>query len=161
MKNKTKLVSTAFLCLSLFGVNAQEAILTSGQEASGTGGSSSSSMGQVLYTTNSGSSGTVAQGVQQAFEISTTSGIDEMGIQLSCSVYPNPTANFLNLNVLTNIDDNLSYQLSDLNGRTIEGNTINSEITTIDMSTLTPAVYFLKVTQGKTEMKTFKIIKKY
>lgn len=161
MKNKKKLVSTAFLCLSLFGVNAQEVILTSGQEATGTGGSSSSSIGQVLYTTNSGSSGTVAQGVQQAFEISTTSGIDEIGIQLSCSVYPNPTANFLNLNVLTAISDNLSYQLSDLNGRTIEVNSINSEITTIDLSTLTPAVYFLKVTQDNTEMKTFKIIKKY
>lgn len=159
MKNTKKIVGTAFLSLFLNGINAQESLLTSGQESSGIGGSSSSSIGQVLYTTNNGSSGTVAQGVQQAFEISTTAGIEETGIQLICSVYPNPTVNNLTLNVVNNSNGNLSYQLFDLKGKMIEGNTIYSENTLIDMTTFTPATYFLKVTQNNLEIKTFKIIK--
>lgn len=159
MKNKKKIVGTAFLSLFLTGINAQDALLTSGQEASGIGGTSSSSIGQVLYTTNSGSSGTVAQGVQQAFEISTAVGIEETGIQLICSAYPNPTVNSLTLNVVNNVKGNLSYQLFDLTGKLIDVNTINSENTSIDMTALSPATYFLKVTQDNLEIKTFKIIK--
>ena len=160
MKNKKKIVSTAFLSLFLTGINAQDALLTSGQEASGIGGTSSSSIGQVLYTTNSGSSGTVAQGVQQAFEISTTVGIEETGIQLICSAFPNPTVNSLTLSVVNNnYKGSLSYQLFDLMGKLIDANTINSENTSIDMSALSPAAYFLKVAQDNIEIKTFKIIK--
>lgn len=159
MKNKTKIVGTAFLSLFLTGINAQEALLTSGHEASGTGGLSSASIGQVLYTTNSGSSGTVAQGVQQAYEISTTAGIEETGIQLICSAYPNPTVNHLTLNVVNNTNDNLSYQLFDLNGKILDANSINSENTIIEMTAFTPATYFLKVVQDNLEIKTFKIIK--
>lgn len=159
MKNKKKIVGTALLSLFLTGINAQDALLTSGQEASGIGGISSSSIGQVLYTTNSGSSGTVAQGVQQAFEISTTVGIEETGIQLVCTAYPNPTINNLTLNVVNNVNGNLSYQLFDLTGKLIDAQTIYSENTSIDMTALPPAAYFLKVTQDHLEIKTFKIIK--
>lgn len=159
MKTKKKIVGTVFLSMFLTGINAQEALLTSGQEASGSGGSSSSSMGQVLYTTNIGSSGSVAQGVQQAFEISTTIGIEETGIQLVCSAFPNPTVDNLLLTVVNNLNDDLSYQLFDLNGKLIDANSIHSENTTINMESLPPAGYFLKVKQDNTEIKTFKIIK--
>lgn len=159
MKNTKKIVGTAFLSLFLTGIYAQESILTSGQEASGVGGSSSSSIGQVLYTTNSGNSGTVAQGVQQAYEISSTSGIEEVGIQLACSAYPNPTIKNITLTVEDNTNDNLSYQLFDLTGEIITSNVINSENTVIEMEGLTPATYFLKVRQNNLEIKTFKIIK--
>ena len=154
-----KIATAAVLNLCLTGVNAQETVLSSGQEASGVGGFSSSSIGQLLYTTNEGSSGTVAQGVQQPFEISTTIGIDENEISLICTAYPNPTVNNLTLTVGSVINSNLSYQLMDIAGKTIESNTINSENTTIFMTDLPRATYFLKVTQGKSEMRTFKIIK--
>jgi hypothetical protein len=159
MKKRQKIVGTVFLSMFLTGINAQEALLTSGQEASGSGGSSSSSMGQVLYTTNIGSSGSVAQGVQQAYEISTTIGIEETGIQLVCSAFPNPTVDNLLLTVVNNLNDDLSYQLFDLNGKLIDANSIHSESITINMESLPPAGYFLKVMQDNTEIKTFKIIK--
>ena len=159
MKHKMKLVSTASLCMSLLGVNAQEAILTSGQEASGTGGFSSSSMGQVFYTTNSGSSGTVAQGVQQAFEISVTSGIDEIGINLKCAAYPNPTIDNVTLTIEDNASSNLSYDLFDFQGKKIGSDQVTSENTVIDMSELPSAIYFLKVAHNNSVIKTFKIIK--
>jgi hypothetical protein len=159
MKTKQKIVGTVFLSMFLTGINAQEALLTSGQEASGSGGSSSSSMGQVLYMTNIGISGSVAQGVQQAYEISTTIGIEETSIQLVCSAFPNPTVDNLLLTVLNNVNENLTYQLFDLNGKLIDANSIHEENIVINMDKLPPAGYFLKVKQENTEIKTFKIIK--
>lgn len=159
MNKKTKLISTAFFCLALFKANSQEAFLTSGIESSGSGGISSSSIGQVFYTTSEGVSGTVLQGVQLAFEISTTSGIEETGISLNCSVYPNPTVDYLTLTIVNNLNPNLSYHLLDFNGKVITSNSISSENTIIVMNDLPNATYFLKVAQDNLDMKIFKIIK--
>jgi hypothetical protein len=53
---------TFFATLMLFAVsaNAQESVNASGGEASGAGGSASFSVGQVVYTTNSAASGSLA-----------------------------------------------------------------------------------------------------
>ncbi len=53
-------------------VNAQESIVASGGDASGSGGSSSYSVGQVFYSNYTGSNGSEAQGVQQADETGCT-----------------------------------------------------------------------------------------
>jgi gliding motility-associated-like protein len=53
------------LLLAGFTSQAQVATVSSGGEATGAGGSLSYSVGQVVYTTNSGSTFTSAQGVQQ------------------------------------------------------------------------------------------------
>ncbi|MBV1889111.1 MAG: HYR domain-containing protein, partial [Proteobacteria bacterium] len=52
--------------LLIIPISAQESINVSGGDATGTGGSSSYSVGQVFYTTNVGATGSVAQGVQQS-----------------------------------------------------------------------------------------------
>ena len=98
---KLKLSTVLLLGLGLTGLQAQTAIPATGGNVSGTGGSVSYSVGQVVYTTNTGgANGSVAQGVQQPFEISVVTGIDEAnGITLQCSAYPNPTTDFLKLKV--------------------------------------------------------------
>ena len=66
--------TTLVACL-LFATHliySQETIPTSGGEATGSGGSSSYSVGQMVYTTNT-SGGTVTQGVQQSIELFTLS----------------------------------------------------------------------------------------
>ena len=65
-------------------------INATGRDASGSGGTAAYSLGQVVYTTNSGTSATVSQGVQQAYEIFTI-GIKETELNISLSVFPNPT----------------------------------------------------------------------
>lgn len=57
-----------FLFLGQTGLYAQTSILASGGDNSGSGGSVSYSVGQVFYTTNTGTSGSVEQGVQHPFE---------------------------------------------------------------------------------------------
>ncbi len=146
-----------FLLLSLGGLYAQESPVTTGGQATGTGGTASYSVGQVVYTTATGINGTVAQGVQQPYEISTTVGINETAINLELSVYPNPTTDYLTLKVADNSD--LNYQLYDLQGKVIANKKVNSGTTTIKMEGLPKAIYFLNVTKGNQVVKTFKIVK--
>ena len=158
---KLKLSAVFFLGLGLTVLHAQEAIPATGGNASGTGGTVSYSVGQVVYSTNTGvANGSVAQGVQQPFEISVITGFEEIiGIKLVFIAYPNPTTDFLTLKVENYDNTNLSYQLFDLNGKLLENKKLEGNETTISMKNLVPATYFLKVNQGVNEVKTFKIIK--
>jgi hypothetical protein len=159
MKHKKTITSVAFLLLGLGGLQAQESPTAAGGEATGTGGSSSYSVGQVVYTTATGTNGSVAQGVQQPFEISVTTGINETTINLEMSVYPNPTTNYLSLKVESEKLESLTYQLIDLQGKVIASEKVMDSKTTINMETLPKAVYLLNVTKNNQLVKTFKVIK--
>jgi hypothetical protein len=139
-------------------VYAQQATTASGGDASGSGGSVAYSIGQIVYTTNTSSSGSVAQGVQQPYEISIITGLLETDIKLNLSAYPNPTTNYLMLQI-DNFDKDLSYQLFDISGKLLESNTVAANSTTINMEQMQTGTYLLKVTQNNKLVKTFKIIK--
>jgi len=162
MQHKKLKLSVVFLLgLGLIGLQAQEATPAAGGNASGSGGSASYSIGQVVYTTNTGSNGTVAQGVQQPYEISVISGVEEAGnLTLSVLVYPNPANDLLMLKAENYDKENLSYQLFNSNGKLLVYKKIKSTETSIVISSLLPATYFLKISEGNNELKTFKIIKK-
>jgi len=159
MKNKkTRLTALLLLGIGFNQVYAQQATTASGGDASGSGGSVACSVGQIVYTNNTGTTGSVVQGVQQPYEISIRTGLSETGINLNLSAYPNPTANYLMLQI-DNFDKDLSYQLYDISGKLLESNAIVANSTTIKMEQLATGNYFLKVTQNNTLVKTFKIIK--
>lgn len=142
------------------GLHAQEVVSASGGNASGGGGSTSYSVGQMVYTTNTGTNGSVAQGVQQPFEISVVIAIEEaQGITLQCSAYPNPTSDDLTLEVKDFDLAALTVQLYDITGKLLQNQKITARQTGITMKNLAPANYFVKVFQGKKEIKIFKIIK--
>ncbi len=157
---KLKLSALLLFGLGLTGLQAQTALPATGSNASGSGGSASYSVGQVVYTTNTGSNGTVAQGIQQPYEISVVAGIEEAkGINLSVKAYPNPTTDYIILSIEEFDISNLSYQLYDMNGKLLQNKKITGNQTSIVMSNLVPANYFVKVIQENREVKTFKIIK--
>lgn len=160
MKSKTK--KLIVLLLLGFGFNitySQQATTASGGDASGSGGSVASSVGQIVYTTNTGTTGSVAQGMQQPYEISITLGLAEPGIKLNIAAFPNPVTNYLMLEV-DDYDRALSYQLYDISGKLLECNTVVAHSTTVKMEHYPTAIYFLKVLNKNKEVKTFKIIKK-
>lgn len=71
MNIKTIALSVIVLfCLGITNTFAQQANASSGAVASGSGGSVSYSVGQLVIKTETGSAGSVAQGVQQPYEIS-------------------------------------------------------------------------------------------
>ncbi|HEX7411110.1 MAG TPA: T9SS type A sorting domain-containing protein [Bacteroidales bacterium] len=157
---KVKLFAFLLLGLGLTGLKAQVAIPSSGGNASGSGGSVSYSVGQVVYTSGTGTNGSVAQGVQQPYEISVETGLEvAKGITLQCSAYPNPATDFVKLMVENYTIEKLTCQLYDMNGKLLKNKKVEGNETSIDMSNLAIATYFLKVTQSNKEIKTFKIIK--
>jgi hypothetical protein len=156
---KLKLSAVLLLGLGLTGLQAQETIPATGGNASGSGGTVSYSVGQVVYTTNTGANGSVAQGVQQPFAISVLTGIEQTAINLVISAYPNPTTDFLQLKVESEKLKDLSFQLYNMQGKLLQNKKIEGNETSIVMSSLVPATYFVKVVQGNKEVKTFKIIK--
>jgi hypothetical protein len=140
---------------------AQQTISAAGGDANGTGGTVSYTVGQVAYTTNTGTNGSVSQGIQQVYEISVVSDIDEYtDIKLSVATYPNPVEDKLILKIEAENATEYDYQIFDMNGSLIEANKIVSNESIIFMGNLSPAIYFLIVTEGQKEIKTFKIIKK-
>ena len=158
---RLKLSAVLLLGLGITGLQAQESVNATGGNASGSGGSASYSVGQIVYTTNTGTNGSVAQGVQQPFEISVLTEIEQAkGINLELSVYPNPTTDYLTLDVKDFELSNLSFQLYDMQGKLLQNEKITGNQTSIGMSNLLPANYFVKVIKDNKEVKTFKIIKK-
>ena len=87
----------AFCSISM--TYAQQTVPASGGDAVGSGGSSSYTVGQVMYTTNTGANGSVAQGIQQPYEISTLVGLEVTDINLELTAYPNPTNNVIHLSI--------------------------------------------------------------
>ncbi len=159
-QTKTKLCALFLSLIGITGLQAQVAITTAGGNASGSGGLSSFTVGQLVYTTNTGTTGTVAQGVQQPYEISIIDGVEEAKeIALSAMVYPNPATDLLMLKVGTFSGGNLNYALTDINGKLLEFRKISGNETILEMKNYANAIYFLKVIQGEKEVKSFKIVK--
>ena len=157
MKHKKTITSITFLLLGLGGLHAQETVTTSGGDATGTGGTASYSVGQVMYTTATGTNGSIAQGVQQPYEISVTTGVNKTTINLELSVYPNPTTDYLTLKVEDNTE--LNYQIYDNHGKVIANKKVTATTSTINLESLPKATYFLNVVNNSQVLKTFKIIK--
>jgi hypothetical protein len=145
------------LCAGL--AQAQVSVNSTGGNATGSGGSVSYSIGQVLYTTNTANEGSLAQGVQQAYEIIPV-GINQNEPKISLSVFPNPIADNLILQVNEFEHSTLNFQLCDINGKQLSKGQIIAKQTQINTASLSSATYFINVVnQENQKVQTFKIIK--
>ena len=138
---------------------AQEAVVTAGNDFTNNSGSLSYTLGQVVYTTNTGSDGTVSEGVQQAYEIFTLN-VEDHILKPSMTVYPNPTEDIVNLSIETLNGDSLSYKLFDLKGRLLKQGKLTENFTPINVQDLSSASYIMQISKNHKSLKSFKIIKK-
>lgn len=90
------LISTFYFSISL---HAQEGFSASRGQALGTAGSSSYTVGQTVYYTYTGSTGSVAQGIQQTYDITALLGAEISAIKLELVAYPNPIQETLTLKI--------------------------------------------------------------
>jgi hypothetical protein len=147
-------------CFGLVQVFAQSSVNTAGGDGSGNGGSVSFSVGQPMYQTLTGNNVTAAEGVQQPYEISVLSVTEGVaGINLLVQAYPNPTTDYLTIDILDYEISNLTYQLYDIQGKLIQNEHIVSSQTNVVMQNLVPSTYIIRVMQKNRELKSFKIIK--
>ena len=161
MNNKTKFSSIILLTGLLWScfANAQQSVNTAGNTALGSGGSVSYSIGQIVYTTISGSSGSAAQGVQQAFEISMLD-VKNTTFNVSLNAFPNPTTDNLTLQINNFTHETLSYQLYDMQGKQLDNGQITKQETLINTVNLPSSIYFINVIdQDNKKVQSFKIIK--
>ena len=146
----------------VIGLNAkaQQSTNTSGGNATGTGGTVSYSVGQISYTTNTGTGGSACQGVQQPYEIYTVTSLDEAkDLNINLSAFPNPTFDNLILKIESTTTKNLSYLLFDMNGKLLASQKLDGTETKIAMNNYAAATYFIQITENNNTLKTFKIIK--
>src|SRR5690606_35525156 len=119
---KTKIIVIVLLVQS--ALFAQNNTVATGGAATGSNGNVTYSIGQINYQTNSNSTVTISQGVQQAFEIITLSSNDIPQIQVTAMVYPNPTVQNVTLIIKEFDISNLNYQLFDSLGRIVSNGKI-------------------------------------
>lgn len=155
-------ILAVFLFFCCIATNAQEAIVTTGNTSiKGTNGSISYSVGQVATSTFKSNSGTISQGVQQTYHIEVVSGNEDYPtIKLECSAYPNPTNDFLFVKIKNLPHSNLKYHLYSIAGQLIKQGEIQGNRTTIKMNEYISSMYLLKIMEGGTSLKTFKIVKR-
>jgi hypothetical protein len=159
-KNKSKpiLLLTAGLLWAGFA-QAQESANASGGDATGSGGTVAYSIGQIVYTTNTGGSGSVAQGVQHAYEIFTV-GITETELNISLTAFPNPTTENLTLQISDYNNEKLSYQLFDIQSKQLSNGQVTAQQTQINMNGLPSATYFINVVNQENKIvQSYKIFK--
>lgn len=164
MKKKILSLCCCFLGLGTITLFAQRGNVTAGGNASGTGGTVSYSIGQIFYSSPSGTSHKIVQGMQQPYEISVVNAIEETkesAIVLSASVFPNPAIENLTLKIENSNLKKLSFELYSAQGKLLLSKQIDTDQTQIEVAQLASADYILKVYEGTKEIKTFKITKYY
>ena len=161
MKNLKKKFIFLILLGSGIGVSAQYSVNSGGNDTSGSGGSVSYSVGQTAYITTTATNGSVAEGVQQPFEISiVTIGKKAEAINLKATVFPNPTFDYITLELEESYFETFNYQLCDMNGKVLLDEKSTGNNTRINMGNLPPSIYFLTISNCQELIKTFKINKK-
>lgn len=154
-----------FSLLLLFFLNqliiqAQQSINSAGGDATGTGGSVAYSIGQLVYTTNSSNSGSIAQGVQHTYDFFAVN-TSESALNISLTAFPNPTRDIVTMQIIDYNNEKLSYQLFDTHGRRLINGQINSHQTQINTASLSAGAYYIfVVNQDNLKLQTYKLIKK-
>lgn len=162
MYKRSILMVLCLLAGYTFALNAQlmhSGVMSAGGNATGTGGSASYSVGQLVYTTATGTTGSVAQGVQQPFEINVVSSIGDIFDISLFSAYPNPASKHLVLKIENTELSSLTYQLINTAGFVLKSAIISAQTTTINLAALSTSTYFLRIFSDDKEIKVFKIIK--
>lgn len=143
-------------------IKAQNSQVSSGNNASGSGGSSSYSIGQIVYSSTTNENNNSTEGNQQPFEIMVLSNEEIIDSNINLLAYPNPTKDKLHIRLREGYNlENLNYDVIDLNGKIILNKIqiiSNEEI--IDFSNLNIGCFMLKIYNDKGSIKTYKIIKK-
>ena len=149
------------LCILLLGLglsaHAQQATTTTGGDFTGSGGSVAFSVGLVVYAVDTSKIVQLSVGVQQPYEIYTV-GIEEPKNSVTLTIYPNPTTDYLTLQIKDFNSQELSYEMMDAQGKSLSTSLITNAQTKIDLCNLPMGVYLINIIQNNS-VQSYKIIK--
>ncbi len=159
MKNKILIRFLIFTIAPIGLLKAQKTIASAGISASGSGGSSSATIGQIDYL-HKGSNAQVMEGVQHAYEIITLAVEDPDHKERNILLYPNPVKDVLFIDFSDKNFQDSNYVLFDSQGKLIRKGNLGQQKSELDFSLLPATVYIIQTFQKNQNIKTFKIIKK-
>ena len=167
MRMRMKQLAAVIVVLLFTGANAQlngqAAVLSTGGDATGTGGSVAYSVGQVTYTNFDSEAGSISLGVQQPHFVIMV-GTEDPDVGVSATLYPNPANDFLQLKLDNNYQgeiatDKLFLRIYDIEGKLILQQDIVEPISNISLANFGNALYLVRIIRDNAEIKTFKIFK--
>jgi hypothetical protein len=142
-----------FLVASAKNVSAQDLFLISGggTHSSGSGGSVSWSIGEVVIQTATSSGNHVTQGFHQGNIY--VVGIEEL-VEIAVSVYPNPTSE----SVTIQISEPVNVSIYDMSGRLVGTHTLADAINSIDVTSFSRGTYNMIFERKGSETRNVKLI---
>ena len=136
---------------------SMSSVNVSGGEAGSSRGSVAYSIGLVFYNNIEATKNTLSEGIQHAQDIES---VVSLGVnQIQAVVYPNPTSNFVLIDVIDFKNEYTQYQLFDSKGGLLKNGSITTRITKLSMDNVGAATYFLKISFLNKFEKTYKILK--
>lgn len=121
---------------------AQSSINCSGGNCSSSLGNVCFSIGQPFTAIDRSSQGSVANGVQQPFEVLNV-GVSTLANPVTFLVYPNPTTQFITMNISHFAGERLVFRLLDLKGNVVKTQFIYSQQSLIDVTEFAAATYYI------------------
>lgn len=146
------------LTLASFNLISQSVISPAGGMLIGINGSANCTIGQIVYSTNIGTTGSEVQGVNQPKTYQIPTSVNEKDLELH--LYPNPTSE--NITITTNLQDRDTYRylVINLQGQAVKNGSIKSLQTLVNLKNLPPSLYLIKIIDQNRTIKTYKVTKR-
>lgn len=155
---KTLLIFILMFCQA-FAIKAQQVVASSGNTATAGGYSVAWTLGEPVIATLTGSTNILTQGMHQTNLVATDVG-NVVFPGLEVKVYPNPTGDFLTVEVIRKENELLQLELTDIAGRRVILKKVLSGTEEIDMRSYVPGVYLVHIfNSGREHVKICKIVK--
>ena len=148
-----------FITTLIPNVKGQRNSVSGGGKAVGVGGELFYTVGQIDYTTVTATNIALTQGVQQPFEIFILLGINFDNVELTTSVFPNPTTDFITLHLSDISKFGYKYLITDAKGSLIHSGKLVESETKINLSEFCAGIYYVKITENSNDIKVYKIVK--
>ena len=160
--NHLKSLSILFFILTQTA-NSQDFLTASRAEAIVSRGTSTNTTGQITYKDQMQKPSSTLGDVQYVYEIYSLI-LDENKANFDAKLFPNATSSYLLLELNNYKNDNLSYQISDVQGKVldkanIKRATLTSNKTQINVILLPISSYVLSVFEDDKKVESFNIIK--
>lgn len=159
MKAKLLILTTILLIKTSVGIS-QTSLHSSDGNLNGTNGHATYTMGQLFYHTNQSIGGRETQGIQQPYVLKLVTKESATKHDISCSLYPNPSANIVYLKIKGERTlESIHYEITTLSGKKIKKGRIKNIDSSIDLNTLSPSTYLILIKNKNITLKTHKLIK--
>ena len=136
-------------CLMLNSVNAQSNIVAGGGDANSSTGSVSYSIGQIDFQYSSSADYSVSEGVQQTYSFDTALSIDDVKYDFQLSIWPNPSADEMNIEYTTSYELPLSLTVTDVKGAVVASQSVTQGQYSFNVNTWAAGTYYVNLNDGE------------